>query len=193
MPAEKARSMSYKPEFDADKFRELVLYIARRSADDPRFGMTKLARILCYSDFLTYAYLGRAIAGATYLKFARGPVPRELDAALDDLEQHDDVRVFEAPYLAHPQKRLLALREAKRSPFTEAELAFVDQVIEDLRRENAASDGECSYRELIGWQIAGEHEEIPYETILLSDELPSDDDVRWAQSVAGDLGLLSSA
>lgn len=185
--------MTDKPEFDADKFRELLLYVALHSVDDPRFGKTKLAKILCYSDFLTYAYLGQAIAGATYLRFPRGPVPKELDEAQAELEQHNDARVFEAPYFAHSQKRLLALREPVRSRFTDAELAIVDQVIQDLKHDNATTVSERSHRELIGWRITGEYEEIPYDTIFLSDDQPSEADVRWAQDVARQHGLLTSA
>jgi hypothetical protein len=33
-------------EYDADRFKELVLYIAWITKDDPRFGRTKLAKTL---------------------------------------------------------------------------------------------------------------------------------------------------
>jgi hypothetical protein len=33
-------------EYDADRFKELVLYIAWITQDDPRFGRTKLAKTL---------------------------------------------------------------------------------------------------------------------------------------------------
>jgi hypothetical protein len=42
-------------QFDEDRFRELVLYIAHKTKDDPTFGRTKLAKVLFSRDFVAYA------------------------------------------------------------------------------------------------------------------------------------------
>ena len=55
--------------------RELILFIADRCEDEPTFGATKLNKILFYADFLSYALYGEPIAGVTYRKLERGPVP----------------------------------------------------------------------------------------------------------------------
>ena len=52
--------------YDAKKFCELVLYIAKRSEDDPRFCAVKLNKIMYYSDFGAYRRLGQSITGANY-------------------------------------------------------------------------------------------------------------------------------
>ena len=72
-------------DFDAQKFRELVLYVANKSADDPYIGATKLNKLLFFSDFLAYAVLGRPISGAVYEKQNHWPEPRELVNARQQL------------------------------------------------------------------------------------------------------------
>ncbi|HZQ34888.1 MAG TPA: hypothetical protein VFD32_03070 [Dehalococcoidia bacterium] len=52
-------------EIDSRKLGELILYVAEKSSDDPRFGATKLNNILFFSDFLAFGQLGRSITGAT--------------------------------------------------------------------------------------------------------------------------------
>ena len=44
--------------FNEGKFRELILYVARRSEDDKYFGAVKLNKILYFSDFNAYRELG---------------------------------------------------------------------------------------------------------------------------------------
>ena len=51
------------PEPDGAKLRELMLYITQKSEGDPRFGKTKLLKILVEADFTFYARTGRSITG----------------------------------------------------------------------------------------------------------------------------------
>ncbi len=64
--------------FDQTKFAALVLYIAARSKDEPKFGAVKLNKILYYTDFNAYRRLGSAVAGASYQKLSEGPARREM-------------------------------------------------------------------------------------------------------------------
>ena len=40
---------------------ELILYVAEKCQDDPKFGATKLNKILWWADFLAYAQHGTPI------------------------------------------------------------------------------------------------------------------------------------
>ena len=57
------------------KLKELVLYIAQKSEDDPSFGATKLNKILFAADFYFFGQTGRSITGASYVHRGKGPVP----------------------------------------------------------------------------------------------------------------------
>src|ERR1022692_2835161 len=96
--------------FDATKFRELMLYVAQRSATDPQFGKTKLNKILYFSDFLAYGLTGHAIAGATYQKLDKGPAPRQFLPVSRELELAGAAVFVEEPVFNHKRVRMIAKR-----------------------------------------------------------------------------------
>lgn len=177
-----------RPEFDAEKFGELMLYIAFKSTHDPAFGTTKLARILCWSDFLMYALHGKPITGATYRRRAYGPVPEELSDVQTKLAGAGDAVVAEMPHFTYVQKRLVPQRRANLRRFSGEEIAIVDQVIEAISGHDGAQTGEFSHERLVGWQLARDGEAIPYETILLSPELPTEEELRRGAELAQEHG-----
>jgi len=78
MVTTKHRESDVTRQFDRSRFKEVLLYIAQSSENDPRFGATKLNKILYFSDFKAFATLGDFITGATYQRLDRGPAPHEL-------------------------------------------------------------------------------------------------------------------
>ena len=62
----------YEPHFDAQRFRDLMLYLAYRCRDADYFGSTKLCKLLYYSDYTAFAHTGAPITGAEYIRQAHG-------------------------------------------------------------------------------------------------------------------------
>ena len=60
------------------KMRELILYVASKSQHDPKFGSTKLNKILFFADFAFYFKHGRSVTGQEYMRLKHGPAPRRL-------------------------------------------------------------------------------------------------------------------
>ena len=50
-------------EENIQKFKELVLHISQKCADDPSFGAVKLNKILFFADFASSAHYGTPITG----------------------------------------------------------------------------------------------------------------------------------
>src|ERR1041384_212988 len=98
--------------FDEHKFRELVLYIADRCQDDPRFGATKLNKILFYADFLHYGESGTPLTGATYRKLEHGPAPKQLLPTQTKLVSDGSAALSKRERYGYVQKRIVALRDA---------------------------------------------------------------------------------
>ena len=94
-------------DFNADKFKELIVYIAERCQDDPTFGAVKLNKILYYADFAAYRIEGQPITGATYRKLSEGPAPKEMISARDELIESGRLRMEHRPYFTRIQKRLV--------------------------------------------------------------------------------------
>lgn len=60
--------------FEKDKFINAALYLAKHT-DPKKFGITKLAKLLYYSDFNHYRTYGRSITGDMYKRYPKGPLP----------------------------------------------------------------------------------------------------------------------
>lgn len=178
--------------YDAERFRQLALYIAERCADDPRFGKTKLAKILFYSDFGAFGQLGDSITGATYSKFPNGPFPRMLDRELSTMEHEGMGQVVHANYFQRDQHRLVPLSLVDISGFSGPEISIVEQAIEALRDHNAADVSRLSHLEP-AWQCVDDWDDIPYDLAFVSADPPSEEAVRTGREIAERLGLLSGA
>ena len=152
-------------EFNDRKFRELVIYIAEKCADDPTFGATKLNKILYYSDFYAYRVIGEPITGASYQKLSAGPAPREFLPQKKILEDTSRATFVSQPYFNGVQTRIVPAEGEKPdlSIFQESELALVDEVIHFFRGKSAADVSAFSHREP-GWIVCNISEVIPYET-----------------------------
>jgi len=150
-----------------DKFEELLLYVAKKSQADPRFGATKLNKILFYSDFSVFGFLGKSISGQRYQKLRNGPAPRGLLPLRNRLIENGVCALQEAYYGGRRQHRLIALREPNLSAFSGAEIAIVDSTIEALWEEDGTSVSHLSHK-FLGWRAASEGEDIPYETVFAS-------------------------
>ena len=162
---------------DEEKLRELLVYVAKHSADDPTFGSVKLNKILYYADFAAYRLLGQPITGATYQKLHEGPAPRELLRSRAALIHSGRASIAQVPYFTGVQKRLVIAPESEPDTeiFNPQELLLVDQIIECFWGKTAREVSDFSHREP-GWILAKDRETIPYETAWLSAE-PLDQEV----------------
>src|SRR5574341_687171 len=166
----------YKPEFNEAKFRELLIYIAKKSETDPKFGAVKLNKILYYSDFIAYRRLGKPITGATYQKLGEGPAPREILRIRRIMITEGIAEIRHVPYFNGVQQRLVLLgnRTVNREVFEPGELEIVDEVMENLLWLSARDTTEMSHQEP-GWIASRYGAVIPYETAWLSaDPLPQE-------------------
>lgn len=171
-------------DFDRSKFKELVLYLSRESAEDEGFGMVKLNKLLYRADFEAYRLLGRSITGATYERQEYGPVARELPLALDELAQSGHViwnRVETGPYT---RKVPEAREQPDRTLFAEEELAIVRRTLEELAAYGGKTVSEWSHEESVGWNLVKDGEEIPYNTTFASGKPISPEGLRHAREFA---------
>jgi hypothetical protein len=171
---------------EAQRFRELVVYVAQQSQEDPRCGATKLNKILFYADFRAYETLGASISGQAYQKLENGPAPRRILPVVQELQNEGACVWDERSYYGHPLNKLTALREPDLSVFKPEEIALVREVIEDLWDLNATEVSDLSHR-FAGWQASDLKEEIPYNTVFVDDPRPlSDEEHAWALQAIGE-------
>jgi Protein of unknown function (DUF4065) len=162
------------------KFDILVHYICARCGDPADLGVTKLNKILWYSDTGAYLAFGRSITDARYIKRQFGPVPEEIMAARQRLAASGAVIERQAPYFGLSQIQLIALTRPDLSLFTAEEISLVDQVIEEVCRNHTAKSISGLTHDQV-WESAKIGEELPLYTIFAarSGEL-TESDVEWA-------------
>ena len=175
-------------EFDRQKFRELLVYIAERVGADERFGDVKFNKVLWLADFTAYNRLGHAITGAPYQKLPLGPAARAFKPVRRELEQEGAVKVTSRQAGPYEQTATVALRKADTSLFDADELGIVDDVIADLAPRSANQVSEMSHDMSAGWQMVEMQETIPYDTALIETRPPSDHVIARGRDVAARLG-----
>lgn len=159
--------MLKKIDYNEQKLKELVLYVAGKCYEDPSFGAVKLNKILYFSDFEAYAAWGRPITGAVYRKREHGPCPARIQSVKKELERSDDAYEYLNPLPAgKQQKRLLARRLPKYSCFLPEEISLVDTVIFKLWGKTAVEVSDMTHKHA-GWKYAKMNGEIPYHTAFL--------------------------
>jgi len=183
--------MTYEPRLNREKFRELILYVARKCARDDGFGKTKLNKVLWWADFQAFARLGASITGAKYMRLPWGPVPTALLPVLDELVREGLVDIATRSTAgSRRQERVTARRAANESQFSPAELEIVNTVVNALWGKRAVGVSSLSHEKSIGWRLATDREVIPYETVFVSSRKATAEDRRWARDVATQHGWL---
>ncbi len=172
-----------------DKFRELMLFVALQMEDDPAFGATVLNKVLFFSDFFAYRFLGMPITGASYQKLDYGPAPRRLLPEQAQLFADERAMIVERTRGGQRQKRLVALDKPDLDLFTGPEIDLVNQVITLLRGQGAVRVSRVSHRSSVGWLAAELHEDIPYGTVFLSaPQEPTPSQVQRARELVASYG-----
>ena len=170
--------------FERDKFRELLLYVAREAADDPTFGAVKLNKVLFRADFEAYAILGKPITGARYQRLPAGPAPVAILPVEEELVRWGEAEFEVRDYHGLKQSRLVPRREPDLSLFTVEELELVDRAIKAFWGMDATTLSQISHEESKGWQIVGDRADIPYGSVFLSTEPPPADAVERGRQLA---------
>jgi hypothetical protein len=171
-------------EFNPQKFKELLLYLARESRRDQGFGMVKLNKLLYACDFEAYRKLGRSITGATYQKLKFGPAAREFLPMQDELLQLEAAQVLRRTRGKYEQKVTIALWEPNLDVFITSELEVVKETLARMADLGGKDASDWSHKESAGWNLVEEGETIPYGTAFISTEPVPDEDVARARELA---------
>lgn len=170
-----------------ERLRELTLYIAEKLKSDRNYGRTKLAKVIYFSDIESYRRYRKPVTGSAHVHWPRGPVPEDFFDILNEMESEGLIKTERRKFHSYKQYRAVALRPANLSQFDDREVDVVDLVIQDLKHDNATSVSERSHG--FAWKQTHNHERIPYEASLLSDEPLSPQEIAFGEELAREYGL----
>lgn len=174
--------------FEREKFRELVIYIAEQTVDDPWFGDTHLNKALYWADFTAYEAFGRPVTGARYFKLQHGPAAKPLLPVRDELAEEGALEIHEPPPGKRQARKTVSLRPANRDLFTDGELELVDRIVTDLRKQSAKTVRDIAHERSVGWNVVEMYDDIPYTTALVSMEDVSPETAESARQAVLRLG-----
>lgn len=133
-----------------NKFKNLILYILSRCGHKPNIWKTVLNKLLYFSDFNYYEFKWKSITDETYHKLPRGPVPKNIDAVLGQMEQAKQITSFETEFCGYKQIRYMPNIKYDLSQFNWLEIEVIDDVIEKLSNMTAKQVSDYS------------HDDVPY-------------------------------
>jgi hypothetical protein len=178
---------------NTERFRELILYVSQKCANDPRFGATKLNKILYFSDVVCYAHYGKPLTGMEYQRLPNGPAPKKLIPIRAQMQASGELGLQPVHLKSgNVQIRTVNLRAANLDVFDAKEIALVDAVIEFLNDETAQSVSDLSHK-MLGWKLARDKEIIPYSTVFLTNAPLDEIDIQRGREVAKEFGLVGAA
>ena len=179
--------------YDEAKFTEMVLYVAARLLDDRAGGATKLNKVLFFAEFTHFRRHGAVISGCEFQKLTHGPAPRRLVPVRDEVLARGGAELREEDFLGRVQHRLVPLRSADLSVFSDLERQTIDDVLEQLDGLTGRQVSDLAHEEP-GWKLTEIGETIPYSTAGLGyPQVSTPTTRRLAREAAERYGLNASA
>lgn len=140
--------------------KNLVLYILGKCGQKPNVGEIVLNKLLYFCDFNAYELTFESISGTDYVKFARWPVPKDMDKVLAEMENEGKIKRFEADYYGYSQKKAIPLIEPDMMAFNGKQIEIIDKVINEYSDKNGK------------WLTDFSHEDMPWKaTKNLGDQI----------------------
>ena len=149
-------------EYDLEKLRNMILYLAKRLDGVLK---TKLNKLLWYCDFLHFKETSVSITGGQYVRLQYGPVPNNYDLITDIMQREGLLDKNEITFDASRGvvgEQLTALVEPHEALFSQEELKVMNFVADTFREDTSTSIMEKSHREA-ACKKCKDGDIIPYE------------------------------
>lgn len=149
-------------EYDLEKLKNMILYLAKRLDGVLK---TKLNKLLWYCDFLHFKETSLSISGSQYLRLQYGPVPNNYDFITDMMRDEGLLDKMEVIFNARAGvvgEEFTALVEPDKSIFSEKELQVMNFVADTFRNYTSKRIMEKSHKE-IACKKCDDGDIIPHE------------------------------
>lgn len=191
---EKKKGINKKIKFEAEKFKQLLLYILGKCGGRPNVGETVLYKLLYFCDFDYFELYEKSLTGMKYKKMQFGPIPDQIlfNAVIREMRTSGMIEKISRPYANDTiQTRYLNFAEANLSVFgtdLDKMMKVADCVIERLSGMSARQIEDHSHRDY-PWQAHQDNEEIDYSSVFFrSGEFANRDyEKEFIQSAAADV------
>ena len=168
--AAEGRRVSYKIELSGGqrRLKEVILYVAQRSAEMRFFGAIKLNKILWRADFRSFYERGQPVTGRQYQRLELGPAPVEMTPVLNEMLREGLIRIELRMQADLPEKRTIALSNPVLRFFSDEDCEFLDESVRHYWDMTGSETSDQSHG--VAWKIRHDGDPIPYEASYLSDQ-----------------------
>lgn len=153
------------PQKNAEKFKEVLLYVLGRVGAKPNIGETVIYKLLYFIDFDYYEKYEEQLVGATYQRNHFGPTPMEFSVIVEQMIKDRELVRIHRPYFAFDQKKYLPLRDPDLSRLSGRELDMIHDVLNRLSEMGAKQISEYSHKD-VPWLTTENGKIIPYEAVF---------------------------
>ncbi len=154
---------------NAEKFKQVLLYVLCEVGSKPNVGETVLHKLLYFIDFDYYEKFEESLMGATYIKNTHGPTSAGFTKIVGEMAKEGEVKKVKVSYFGKTQKKYLALKRPDLSILSGREVKHIDDVLTRLSDKSATEMAHYSHGD-IPWKTAGDGEQISYESVFYRDE-----------------------
>ena len=168
-----------------NKFANTVLFLLK-GCGDRSTSLTKLLKMLYFSDFRHYKRELRPITGISYVAAERGPVPDGYEGLLHTLIHGGILKktLVEVQGRSKKMQEFWPLRYADDRVFSESEVDVLEGVLADFRDKPGKYLSDASHKEgpwTWAWDPQNQRKPVPYTLATWLDNLGDEVDGAAAQ------------
>jgi hypothetical protein len=153
---------------ERNRLVDLILYVSDKYEKAPRWGKTKLNKVLWRADFTSFLERGVPVSGRAYIRLQNGPAPAEMAPVLGTMEAEGLIR-FEGRLVGqYREERIVPLARPNMAAFGKDDIRYVNKAIEYYWSLTASESSDDSHG--IAWQSRGDGDAMPYELAYLSNK-----------------------
>lgn len=135
------------PKEQAEKFKNVLLYLLDKVGAKPNVGETVLYKLLYFIDFDYYEKYGKSLIGALYIKNHFGPTPVSFKKIVETMQEDDQLDVVSGKFFKYKQRKYMPRVEPNLAGINAQELEHTNDVIQRLGDKTAKELSEYSHKD----------------------------------------------
>lgn len=152
------------------KLKDALMYILHSFGDVEELGMTKVSKLLYFSDFNYYKENFEPITGEEYIREEHGPLATEVYNAVEALQSEGRISAEKEPIDDDIEKWVFEVEGDLEFPtLGEDEKEAISNVVSKLGNLSASELEEISHRDN-PWQVTEPQQPINYDLVFYRSE-----------------------
>jgi DNA-binding XRE family transcriptional regulator len=155
------------PRENAEKFKNILLYILKKVGFKPNVGQTVIYKLLYFIDFDYYEKFEEQLIGAKYIKNHFGPTPVMSAKIIEEMKKDDLIDEVKSKFFDREQKKFIANPDINPdlSGLSARDIKHIDDELARLSDKTAKELSDLSHKD-VPWIAAEEGKVIDYESVF---------------------------